>query len=414
MSDANTLPKRVDSTTPATTTGDVTVKDEPIDTNEQMHNVSHRARSSNASSSIPANLIQDIMDNVKAQFLDQLNDLRQQNQDLLNRFAQLQNQNLGQQQLNQQQLVPVPNLESTTAPATIKLVPPPVAPTATATPNSQQTNQMRATPSKPEKFDGVGDLSAREFLNQLYLYFANVQLSDNAKATLAASYMSGEALSWATARLKKLEAAGKMDSWTQFEDDFRELYCPTTADQLARTQLAQLRQGKSTVAQYYQTFARLLTEIVGMDDNSQKFAFINGLRKSLSTHLMVNPVKNLQEAVKAAARIEENIKINLSGHSSSSFFALDGEEVAQPESAKIKQLETKMSELQSNNQQLMAFVREANNNKRYNINNNNNNGKTCNHCGKKKHTAEECWKLHPDLKPEWAKKNQNTATIAKK
>jgi transposase InsO family protein len=29
------------------------------------------------------------------------------------------------------------------------------------------------------------------------------------------------------------------------------------------------------------------------------------------------------------------------------------------------------------------------------------NGLTCGHCGKKKHTEEECWKLHPELRPAW-------------
>lgn len=397
---SNTVIPDTNATLDISDPNDVTV----VELNDDLVNVSSRRRAPDTSSILLTSI------------LDQLNEIRAQNQDLRDQVAEMQNQH------RQVVAVPVEPTNTASSNATSSNA---TSPVATPAANPTQ-NKMRAAPSKPKNFDGVGELSALEFLNQLYLYFANVDVTDKEKATLAASYMSGKAGSWATTRLKKLVAAGKTDSWATFEIEFRDLYCAIGSDQLARSQMAQLKQGKSSVAEYYQSFAQLLIQIGDMDDASAVDHFVGGLRDNLQLKLATEELKTVHQAYTIAGKIDTALRrtaTRIAAKSSSSFNAMevdDNDEPALTEPETNTQNLNLEKLLAKQHQQLMAMIR-PNNNK----NNNNNNNKhdnrndeksklTCTHCGMKRHTKEQCFKLHPELIPEWFKKLEAAKTISKK
>ena len=369
--------------------------------NSRMDNVSRRSAPTNSIApghiQVPADFVQSMM--------DAMNDLRAQ-------IGQLQNQ-----QLSQQQVVVAPIV----APAVPTQTTNPVPAGNKANNSSQHGANMRATPSKPKEFNGSKkDPSPQEFLNQLFLYFANVNLSDKEMATCAASYMVGGAGTWAATRLKTLKQEGKVDSWTQFESDFRKLYCPANGDQLARGQLMKLRQDKDSVGEYYQEFERLALQVSNLEESFKLDIFMKGLRWKLYEKVYLQQPKTMREAYESAAQLEGMYQILATNNtsfaskaSSSSMNVMEGEE--EPKQTNTTQLEQQVSQLtkclstvQLQQQQLSAmFQQRKSNNGRQN---DEKDKLVCAHCGKKRHTKEQCWKLHPELKR--AKGWQ--ATIAKK
>lgn len=366
------------------------------DSNQDMQNVTHGRRSAHVR--VPVEMFNNMV-----QALDDVKQLREE-------VALLQKQRLSQQQ------VAVSSIPaSTTNSATSALGP---------TTNPQQGSGMRATPAKPKEFNGitdlkgVGNVTAREFLNQLYLYFENVKLSDREMATCAASYMVGEAGSWATARLKTLKAQGKVDSWAEFEAEFRKLYCPISVANVARSQLNLLRQGKTSVAEYYQKFQRLCLEIPNMDGATSLDWFVKGLNKALHEKVFLQQPKTLDEAFTHATQLEGLYQI-MGSHSLSSLTVMQSDE--EPKTATShweQQLSQMATTIQQQQQQLSALTQQRFGNN--NINGGNKNDKTrgdvpkCDHCKKRGHSKEKCWKLHPELEPEWMKLKRETTTISKK
>jgi hypothetical protein len=360
------------------------------DSAENLQNVGRRA----AEVRIPAGYLQDIMVGL---------------QQLRAEVASLQEQRQSQQQVVLGSAVPV-------APSN------PATPTPPSATNTQQGPTMRATPAKPKEFNGISDLkgdrsTAREFMNQLYLYFENVKLSDKEMATCAASYMIGEAGSWATARLKALKAEGRVDSWGEFEAAFRKLYCPNSVTEIARSKLSKLRQGTTSVAEYYQLFQRLCLEIPNMDGATSLDWFVRGLNKLLREKVFLQQPKTLDEAFTLAARLEGLYEL-LGTSSSSSLTAMDGDE--EPKTATTTRIEQQLSQLavtmQQQQQQLAAFGQQRG----HNSNGGGDKDKTksdapkCEHCKRRGHTKEKCWKLHKELEPEWMKLKRETTTNSKK
>lgn len=357
------------------------------DSSRNMQHVNRRAAQTSSNSAhiqIPADAFQDM--------LNTINDLR-------TRVSQLQSQ-----QQSQQQVVVAPVATALTSPAI-------ATPTfSAATISVPQSSVMRPAPNKPEKFNGVSDLksggnvTAREFLNQLFLYFENVKPTSQEMASLAASYMVGEAGSWATARIKQLQANGKTDSWVEFEKEFRELYCPISNEQVARSQLTLLRQGKTSVSEYYQKFQRLCLEIPKMDGATSLDMFVKGLKPKLHEEVYLRQPQSLDEAQRLATRLEGMYQI-IGAAASSSLHVMEEEEA--PRTAATTRWEQQLSQLvntvQQHQQQLAVMNQQQFGNNNNVGDKNKRNVVVCEGCKRKGHTKDKCWKLHPELMPDWVK-----------
>ena len=144
--------------------------------------------------------------------------------------------------------------------------------------------------------------------------------------------------------------------------------------------------------------------------------FVRNLTPTLYKEVYIRQPTTLRAAYEMAARLEGMFHVIASKTSSSSSALNAMDDASENENATIR---AQLSQLMQQQQQLMAFTQQRvnNNNGGSNKNKLTNDEKdklVCDHCGKKRHTKEQCFKLHPELKPEWMKAKQPAATISKK
>lgn len=153
----------------------------------------------------------------------------------------------------------------------------------------------------PPKFDGVsaqleGWIRA---VMQQFDYFGPAMASDAVRIAAAQALMRGAALTW----WDSFEAAARPTTWGALTAAMRAEYQTLELDVLARGRLNVLRQGSSQVDRFVAAFRGIVIHLPTMAEADKLWAFKNGLSPWIRTHLDVNGVKNLADAIAMALRV---------------------------------------------------------------------------------------------------------------
>jgi hypothetical protein len=93
-------------------------------------------------------------------------------------------------------------------------------------------------------------------------------------------------------------------SFAAFETALRKRFQPVNSAQTARLALDALRQGtRQSVAEYINSFRRLLVSVPDMSEADKVHRFVQGLRGPIQQHLIVQGVATLDAAISMAARV---------------------------------------------------------------------------------------------------------------
>jgi hypothetical protein len=199
----------------------------------------------------------------------------------------------------------------------------PAAAAAAAAAHSAAVNASRRTKIPPaSNYAGSAhtlDNWLREMQQQFEWYGYN---SDAERVAMAAAQLRGAALDWwstlATADKQTLIA-----SFPAFEQALRTRFQPVNSAQTARLALDSLMQGaKQSVHDYTTMFRRLLTAVPTMSEEDRVHRYVQGLRPSVRSLLLLQGAITLDDAISKAARIGSlglyASAASSSGHSTSS------------------------------------------------------------------------------------------------
>lgn len=150
----------------------------------------------------------------------------------------------------------------------------------------------------PPTYDGAPALFD-DWISSLDQHISYYQLGTEAEhIALAAAHLKGPARDW----FAHLGGAAPT-TWVQFVAALRARFQPVTTEEIARAQLHELVQGRSSINDYVASFRRLIIAIPSMDAATQMFQFLHGLKPSLQTiHRQVQPA-SLDAAIALAVRM---------------------------------------------------------------------------------------------------------------
>lgn len=180
-------------------------------------------------------------------------------------------------------------------------------PTDTPTPET-----LRVAPDlhlqDPEKFDGSKS-AFRGFITQCKLAFALQPqrfTTDQACVGFVLSLLKGPALDWA-AKLwtRRPDMLGDLDAFTT---EFHRQFDDPRRVEKAQSQLATIRQGQRSVADYTTEFQRLATEL-DWGDGPLKCQFYHGLRPEIKDELaLVFGLETLDATIEVAIQIDDRLR----------------------------------------------------------------------------------------------------------
>jgi hypothetical protein len=140
----------------------------------------------------------------------------------------------------------------------------------------------------------------REMQQQFEWYGYN---TDAERVAMAAAQLRGSALDW----WSTLDMDSKQSlraSFAEFEQALRRRFQPVDSAKTARLALDALTQGaKQSVHDYTTQFRRLLTAVPSMSADDRVHRYVQGLRPSVRSLLLLQDVRTLDDAIASAARI---------------------------------------------------------------------------------------------------------------
>jgi len=140
----------------------------------------------------------------------------------------------------------------------------------------------------------------REMQQQFEWYNYN---SNAERVAMAAAQLRGAALDW-WSTLASAEKQSLGLSFTEFEQALRARFQPVNSAQTARLALDSLVQGaKQPVHDYTAMFRRLLTAVPTMSEEDRVHRYVQGLRPSVRSLLLLQGATTLDDAISKAARI---------------------------------------------------------------------------------------------------------------
>jgi len=140
----------------------------------------------------------------------------------------------------------------------------------------------------------------REMQQQYEWYGYN---SDAERVAMAAAQLRGAALDW-WSTLSAADKPALVVSFSAFEQALRTRFQPVNSAQTARLALDSLAQGaKQSVHDYTTAFRRLLTAVPTMSEEDRVHRYVQGLRPSVRSLLLLQGATTLDDAISKAARI---------------------------------------------------------------------------------------------------------------
>jgi len=127
--------------------------------------------------------------------------------------------------------------------------------------------------------------------------------SDAERVAMAAAQLRGAALDW-WSTLAGADKQALTASFAAFEQSLRSRFQPVNSAQTARLALDSLTQsGKQSVHDYTTMFRRLLTAVPTMSEEDRVHRYVQGLRPSVRSLLLLQGATTLDDAISKAARI---------------------------------------------------------------------------------------------------------------
>ncbi|GMI79779.1 hypothetical protein HRI_001647200 [Hibiscus trionum] len=158
---------------------------------------------------------------------------------------------------------------------------------------------------KPKEFKGKRSAQDVEnFVWGMEQYFRVMGIKDDAeKVTVASMYLTDVALLWWRRRCS--EEKGKnipVETWEEFQVEFKGQFYPTNAQHDARAKLRQLRH-EGSIPEYVREFIELKLQIPNLSEDEGFFTFMNGLQRWAQMELERRGVEELSKALTVAESI---------------------------------------------------------------------------------------------------------------
>ena len=179
---------------------------------------------------------------------------------------------------------------------------PALAPLPSAPFSTEQSNFP-----KPQVYDG--DLSkCRGFITQCDIYFDNqpsrFQTSES-RVSFVVSLLSGRALDWAVAALKKTHSF--FSDFRAFISEFRLVFDHPSVGPDAQSKLMTISQGNRSVAEYSVEF-RLLAAECNWNDEALSCAFRRGLNNPIKDQILLNQPDSLAALISLALFVDSRLR----------------------------------------------------------------------------------------------------------
>lgn len=164
--------------------------------------------------------------------------------------------------------------------------------------------------NKPELFSGKDKSALPEFLTRARMYIdSRPDLSEHKKVLYVSSYLSEGAFHWFNAHYDLPD--GEQPSWLydyrQFCDKLKQAFGDPNRRQTAERKIRSLRQGQSSVSDYYSTFLQYAPQ-TGWDENALRSQFEAGLNMDIREAIALKDktITHLDALVNASIRIDDN------------------------------------------------------------------------------------------------------------
>jgi len=134
---------------------------------------------------------------------------------------------------------------------------------------------------EPSTFDGDRD-NLRGWLAQLSVYFEILGWEDNHdrdKIKYTTCLLRGDAMKWYTPCAEKVQAKS-WTTWDEYQNELRRQFGPVNARDEARAKIRKLKQGKSSMTDYWNDF-RLIASTAQMDNATMSEFLVAGMKKEL-------------------------------------------------------------------------------------------------------------------------------------
>ncbi|KAG7544204.1 Retrotransposon gag domain [Arabidopsis thaliana x Arabidopsis arenosa] len=153
---------------------------------------------------------------------------------------------------------------------------------------------------------GAKPLEADEWIKQLKRNFNLTRCPLEFKMDVAVHFLEGNAFFW----WKEVERGRNVNTWIEFENEFRMQYLPPEARDGIELQFIKLEQGSRSVREYESEFRRLLCFLQEDYDKEQADIrrFTRGLRPDIQTCLAVREFNRLVDLVEKAILVDECIQ----------------------------------------------------------------------------------------------------------
>ncbi|KAE8660305.1 Detected protein of unknown function [Hibiscus syriacus] len=160
---------------------------------------------------------------------------------------------------------------------------------------------------KPEKFKGTRSAQDVEnFLWGLDQYFAATGITEDAKkVSIASVYLSEVALMWWRRRCNDVKRGNAaIETWVEFQAEFKEQFYPEYAEDEARSKLRRLKQ-EGSLREHVRKFVELMLQVPNLSEEDGFFTFMDGLKPWAKNELRRRGVKELLVALTTTESIIE-------------------------------------------------------------------------------------------------------------
>jgi len=146
---------------------------------------------------------------------------------------------------------------------------------------SLSTRTRKPKIREPSTFDGDRD-NLRGWLAQLSVYFEILgweEDHDDDKIKYTTCLLRGDAMKWYTPFAEKVQAKS-WTTWEEYQNELRKQFGPVNARDKARARIRKLKQGQSSMTDYWNHF-RLIASTALMDGATMSEFLIAGMKKEL-------------------------------------------------------------------------------------------------------------------------------------
>jgi hypothetical protein len=159
-----------------------------------------------------------------------------------------------------------------------------------------RTVAMIVKPNKPKPYKGELDaIACLNFIENQEEYYEIMRLSNDEWVKYTSVNLEDDAKAWWRDSGLKFNTP-----WKDFRKAFIDAFTPPNTDSAARDELAKLRQGKMSVAEYTSRFRRLMRLAPSLDNKSTIWYYTGGLEPRTSQEVRLRQPETIHQAIHQA------------------------------------------------------------------------------------------------------------------